>query len=99
MALQGPGPDPSERIFGDLRSKNEEVKSKAAAELRDLITLLSRGQINFLGTHNVLTLAKNGPPSASASSTTKSPTASATSLSRLPRPATKWEESSLWIVS
>ncbi|EXJ69012.1 FKBP12-rapamycin complex-associated protein [Cladophialophora psammophila CBS 110553] len=39
---QGPGPDPSERIFVDLRSKNDEVKNKAAAELRDLITLLSR---------------------------------------------------------
>jgi hypothetical protein len=44
MAQQGPGPDPSERIFTDLRSKNDEVKNKAAAELRDLITLLSRGQ-------------------------------------------------------
>ncbi|EXJ58070.1 FKBP12-rapamycin complex-associated protein [Cladophialophora yegresii CBS 114405] len=42
MAQQGPGPDPSERIFTDLRSKNDEVKNKAAAELRDLITLLSR---------------------------------------------------------
>ena len=45
MALQGPGPDPSERIFNDLRNKNDEVKSKAAAELRDLITLLSRGEL------------------------------------------------------
>lgn len=50
MALQGQGPDPSERIFVELRSKNEEVKSKAAAELRDLITLLSRGQHSLIHT-------------------------------------------------
>lgn len=43
MASQGPGPDPSERIFIELRSKNDEVKNKAASELRELITLLSRG--------------------------------------------------------
>ncbi|KIW48583.1 uncharacterized protein PV06_01155 [Exophiala oligosperma] len=42
MASQGPGPDPSERIFIELRSKNDEVKNKAASELRELITLLSR---------------------------------------------------------
>ncbi|KAK5278839.1 phosphatidylinositol kinase-related protein kinase tor1, partial [Exophiala xenobiotica] len=42
MALQGQGHDPSERIFVELRSKNDEVKNKAASELRDLITLLSR---------------------------------------------------------
>lgn len=44
MALQAQAPDPSERIFVELRSKNEETKSKAASELRDLITLLSRGR-------------------------------------------------------
>ncbi|EXJ80982.1 FKBP12-rapamycin complex-associated protein [Capronia epimyces CBS 606.96] len=42
MALQGQGPDPSERIFVELRSKNDEIKNKAATELRDLITLVSR---------------------------------------------------------
>jgi len=44
MSAQGQGPDPSERIFVELRSKNDEVKNKAASELRDLITLLSRGK-------------------------------------------------------
>lgn len=48
MALQGQGPDPSERIFVELRSKNEEIKNKAATELRDLITLLSRGESRSL---------------------------------------------------
>lgn len=43
MALQAQAPDPSERIFVELRSKNDEIKNKAATELRDLITLLSRG--------------------------------------------------------
>lgn len=43
MALQAQAPDPSERIFVELRSKNDEIKSKAATELRELITLLSRG--------------------------------------------------------
>ena len=72
MALQGQGPDPSERIFNDLRSKNEEVKNKAAVELRDLITLLSRGQTFVVDLGRLLTLPKNGLPNASASSTTKS---------------------------
>jgi hypothetical protein len=44
MAVQGQGPDPSDRIFIDLSSKNDEIKNKAATELRDLITLLSRGE-------------------------------------------------------
>lgn len=43
MAAPVPGPDPSERIFVELRSRNEEVKLKAAVELRELVTLLSRG--------------------------------------------------------
>lgn len=44
MATIVQGPDPSERLFLELRSKNDEVKNKAATELRDLVTLLSRGQ-------------------------------------------------------
>ena len=43
MAQQGPGPDPSERILGDLRNKSEEVKLRAALDLNELILLLSRG--------------------------------------------------------
>lgn len=43
MATIVQGPDPSERLFLELRSKNDEVKNKAATELRDLVTLLSRG--------------------------------------------------------
>jgi len=43
MAQQGQGQDPSDRLFIDLRSKNEEVKNKAAADLRDLITVCARG--------------------------------------------------------
>jgi hypothetical protein len=55
MALQGQGPDPSERIFVELRSKNDEVKNKAASELRDLITLLSRGKASiFVGLDKML---------------------------------------------
>jgi hypothetical protein len=45
MAQQSQGPDPSDRIFQDLRNKNEEVKYRAAGELRDLMSLLSRGKI------------------------------------------------------
>ena len=43
MAATGAGLDPSERIFVELRSKNNEVKQRAANELRDLVSLLSRG--------------------------------------------------------
>jgi hypothetical protein len=55
MAQQIQGPDPSDRIFADLRSKNEEVKYRAAGELRDLMSLLSRGmlsQMNFPATEH-----------------------------------------------
>lgn len=45
MASQTPGIDPSERIFQELRSKNDEVKHRAANELRDLVNLLSRGKL------------------------------------------------------
>lgn len=44
MQSQTSGLDPSERIFQDLRSRNEEVKRHAALELRELVTLLSRGR-------------------------------------------------------
>lgn len=44
MTTQTQGLDPSERIFLELRSKNDEVKQRAANELRDLVTLLSRGK-------------------------------------------------------
>jgi len=46
MALQAQAPDPSERIFVELRSKNDEIKNKAANELKELITLLSRGSLH-----------------------------------------------------
>ncbi|KAK5075469.1 phosphatidylinositol kinase-related protein kinase tor1 [Lithohypha guttulata] len=42
MAAQAAGLDPSERIFTELRNKNDEVKQRAANELRDLVNLLSR---------------------------------------------------------
>lgn len=42
MNSQTTGLDPSERIFLDLRSKNDEVKHRAAHDLRDLVGLLSR---------------------------------------------------------
>ncbi|KAK5092938.1 phosphatidylinositol kinase-related protein kinase tor1 [Exophiala xenobiotica] len=42
MASQATGLDPSERIFAELRSKNDEVKHRAANDLRDLVILLSR---------------------------------------------------------
>lgn len=50
MAAPGTGLDPSERIFTELRSRNDEVKHRAANELRDLVTLLSRGLclLNFI---------------------------------------------------
>jgi hypothetical protein len=44
MALQGQGADLTERIFTELRSKNAEVKGRAASDLRDLVTLYSRGE-------------------------------------------------------
>lgn len=44
MALQGQGADVSERIFAELRSKSFETKSRAANDLRDLVTLYSRGE-------------------------------------------------------
>jgi hypothetical protein len=46
MAQQIQGPDPSDKIFADLRSKNEEAKHRAAGELRDLMSLLSRGMLS-----------------------------------------------------
>ncbi|RMZ86883.1 hypothetical protein DV736_g5890, partial [Chaetothyriales sp. CBS 134916] len=42
MSLPGQGADLIERIFSDLRSKNPEVKARAATELSSLITLYSR---------------------------------------------------------
>jgi hypothetical protein len=48
MAQQSQVSDPSDRIFVDLRSKNEETKTRAAAELRDLVTVLSRGTLPVL---------------------------------------------------
>lgn len=47
MAQQSQGSDPSDRIFTDLRSKNEDIKARAASDLRDLVTLLSRGTLNM----------------------------------------------------
>ena len=79
MALQGQGPDPSERIFVELRSKNDEIKNKAATELRDLITLLSRGENFAISTISLLTSGQNGLPNDSVHSTTESLIASATS--------------------
>lgn len=43
MASQTPGLEVSERIFQDLRSKHDDVKHRAANELRELVALLSRG--------------------------------------------------------
>jgi hypothetical protein len=47
MALQGPAADVSERIFNDLRSKHQDVKYRAANELKDLVTVYSRGQYEY----------------------------------------------------
>lgn len=58
MASQGPGPDPSERIFVELRSKNDEVKNKAASELRELITLLSRGMTSGSDLMDVMLISR-----------------------------------------
>ena len=44
MSVQLQGPDPSAGIFQDLKTKNDDVKLRAAAELRDLISLLARGK-------------------------------------------------------
>lgn len=44
MALQGQAADVSERIFNELRSKQQDVKYRAANELKDLVTVYSRGQ-------------------------------------------------------
>jgi hypothetical protein len=44
MSQQLLGSDPRDLIFKELRNKNEVVKSKAADDLRDLITHLSRGE-------------------------------------------------------
>lgn len=43
MASSTQGLDVTERIFIELRSKNDEIRLRAANELRDLVTLLSRG--------------------------------------------------------
>ena len=61
MAVQGQAPDPSERIFIELKSKNDETKNKAATELRDLITLLSRGKLYIYPEETVLTIHRMGP--------------------------------------
>lgn len=95
MALQGQGPDPSERIFVELRSKNDEVKNKAASELRDLITLLSRGKASILVELDRMLIApQNGHLNASVHSTTESRTESVTSSFKHPTQATKLAESS-----
>jgi hypothetical protein len=96
MALQGQGHDPSERIFVELRSKNDDVKNKAASELRDLITLLSRGKTSTLvDLGQMLTARQNGHLNASVHSTTESRIGSATSSFKHPTQATKLAESSL----
>lgn len=61
MALQAQAPDPSERIFVELRSKNDETKNKAATELKELITLLSRGNFCAGYTASRLTLPRMAP--------------------------------------
>lgn len=95
MAVQGQGPDPSERIFTELRSKNDEVKNKAATELRDLITLLSRGKgiQDASRTDYELMACQNGPLSGSVHFTTGLPSASATSSSKHRIRTRSWAES------
>lgn len=43
MAQAAPGTDATQRIFHDLKSKNEETRSRASYELRDSVTAVSRG--------------------------------------------------------
>ncbi len=43
MALQAQGADLTERIFAELCSKHGDVRSRAANELKDLVTVYSRG--------------------------------------------------------
>ncbi|PGH33947.1 FKBP12-rapamycin complex-associated protein [[Emmonsia] crescens] len=42
MAQAAPGTDATQRIFHDLKSKNEETRSRASYELRDSVTAVSR---------------------------------------------------------
>jgi hypothetical protein len=44
MSLQAQGTNLSERIVFELRSKNPDVKVRAANELKDLVLLYARGQ-------------------------------------------------------
>lgn len=69
MAVQGVG-DPSERIFAELRSKNDETRQRAANDLKELVNLLSRGRLHY-HFHQPWTdtIEQNGRPSDSAAST------------------------------
>ena len=72
MAVQGVG-DPSERIFAELRNKNDEVRQRAANELRDLVNLLSRGRLQRNMKQNKTDIVdQNGRPNDSAAFTTDS---------------------------
>jgi FKBP12-rapamycin complex-associated protein len=43
MAQAAPGTDVLQRIFTDLKSRNEESRFRAANELRELVVTLHRG--------------------------------------------------------
>ena len=94
MALQGQGTDVSERIFTELRSKNLEVKTRAARDLRDLVTLYSRGNCSLCKRLQTLTRRQNGRPRDSTYSTTASLPASQASSSNLKTPVTRLAASS-----
>lgn len=48
MAQSGPGFDISQRLFAELRSRNEETRVKASYELRDTVVTCYRGKIGPL---------------------------------------------------
>lgn len=47
MAQPGPITDVTQRLFVDLKSKNEEVRAKAAYDLYDNVLAISRGDFSI----------------------------------------------------
>lgn len=59
MAQTAPGSDATQRLFGELKSKNEETRARASYDLCDNVLAVSRGNI-YLNFTKTMT-ETNGP--------------------------------------
>ena len=60
MAQSGQSTNPAERSLNDLRNKNEEVKARAASELRETVDQLYRGKQGDQSCYIMLIHPQNG---------------------------------------